>query len=312
MPVMTVCGARESASFTRLDAHNHVWIAPVPGGAADAPVLDRVNEIRLELFDFRTAGGQGLVDCQPGGCGRDANLLQRLSSQSGVAIIACTGFHLSRYYPPERDPRLLSANAAAAQWSAEITQGMRESLQSSAPVRAGYVKAALEADLKDSALTALEGAAQAALQSGAALAIHTQKGAAVEEALAFLASLGLPPSRIILFHMDKRPDRSLLRELAQRGALLEIDTFYREPYQPELHLWPLIAWLAAEDLTGSFAIGTDMAQPTFWQRMGGSPGLTGLLTQIHPRLVEIGLTPEQINAMLGGNIARRLAFSSPQ
>ena len=42
-----------------------------------------------------------MLDCQPPGCGRDANMLVQLSRESGVNIIACTGFHRKKYYPQD-------------------------------------------------------------------------------------------------------------------------------------------------------------------------------------------------------------------
>ena len=70
------------------DAHQHVWIEPgvVPGDGL--PLLNDRPLAEAGLAAYRAAGGAALLDCQPGGCGRNAVTLAELSKVSGVAIIA--------------------------------------------------------------------------------------------------------------------------------------------------------------------------------------------------------------------------------
>jgi predicted metal-dependent phosphotriesterase family hydrolase len=97
--LVTVTGPIDPAQAGGTDAHNHVWIAPATGAASAGPVLDDERAITSELVAYREAGGATLIDCQPVGCGRDGRVLKRLAQVSGVNIVACTGFHLRRYYP---------------------------------------------------------------------------------------------------------------------------------------------------------------------------------------------------------------------
>jgi 5-phospho-D-xylono-1,4-lactonase len=309
--VMTVRGPLAPHALGATDAHNHAWIDPVPGGDPGAPILNQEEALRSELAAYRRAGGGALVDCQPGGCGRDGRRLLALSKASGVSIVACTGFHRRRYYPPGHDLWALTAQGVADRFGAELTQGLVETRELAAPARAGYVKAACEARLVDSALAALEGAVAAAAASGAALMVHTEKGADAGALLEFVMAHGLSPERLVIFHIDKRPDFGLHRELAQAGVLLEYDTFYRPRYEPEINLWPLIARMVEAGLENRVALGTDMAEAAMWRSLGGAPGLEGLLTVIRPRLQALGLSQESIARLLGGNIAERLALPTP-
>jgi hypothetical protein len=45
-----------------------------------------------------------------------------------------------------------------------------------------------------------------------------------------------------------------------------------------------------------------------WARLGGSPGLTGLITKIIAKMEELGFEPETIACLTGKNIASRLAI----
>jgi predicted metal-dependent phosphotriesterase family hydrolase len=307
--VMTVTGPLGVADAGIADAHNHVWIAPVPGVLPGAFVLDDREAIGAELADYRHSGGRTIIDCQPGGCGRDGGMLAALSRASGVHIVACTGHHLRKHYPDGYWLFEASVGEARAWFIRELRMGLEEARERRPLPRAGFIKMACEATIEQSSSVLMEAAALAALETGAAVAVHTEKGMDAERIVAHVTHLGLSADRLVLYHMDKRPDFELHRTLAQEGVMLEYDTFYRPAYQPEAHVWPLLERMVSAGLDGQIAIGTDMADAGMWMRLGGSPGLVGLITRIIPRLVALGFGPDTIRGLVGGNIARRLAQS---
>jgi phosphotriesterase-related protein len=325
--VMTVLGPAPAGELGVVDAHSHLYIAPVAGGATDAPVLTDEAGVGRELAAYRAAGGGAVVDCQPGGCGRDGRVLRRLSAQAGIHVVAATGFHRRLYYPPDAPLFEMSAAEAAAYFLDEIAQGLMETRMAgdrsqtvdggvlssddwrSAVVFPGVIKIAAEVSLEASPLALFEAAATAAGETGYAIEMHTERGAAVEEFLAFFVGQGLLPERLIFCHVDKRPDFGLHRELAQAGVMLEYDTFFRPKYEPERNVWPLIHQMAAAGLTGQVALATDMADPGLWVELGGRPGLLGFFAIIKDGLKRMGLSPGTIAGLMGGNIASRLAIA---
>ncbi len=306
-PVMTVEGPVPHGSLGVTDAHNHVWISPVPGAAPDSPVLDRFDPICNELIEYRKKGGQSLLDCQPPGCGRDANQLVALSKATGVHLVACTGFHRRKYYAPNHWLWSAAAQAVADFLCSELQQGLVETQKAASPVRAGFIKVALEATWAKCPAAALEGAAQAALDARALLEIHTEKGALAEKACFYFMDLGLWPSQLVLCHMDKRPDAGLQKELARLGVLLEYDTFYRPKYEPAANVWPLLEKMVAAGYADRIALATDMADPALYHFLGGGPGLASLPGDLRRQLTQKGIPEAAQKQMLGGNIARRLA-----
>ena len=315
---MTVLGPVAPEALGVTDAHSHLYIAPVPGGAADAPVLTDVVGVARELTDFRRRGGGAIVDCQPGGCGRDGNVLRRLSQETGVHVIAATGFHRRVYYPADAPLFNLSAKQAADFFLGEIREGLTETRpqrssetsEVSNVVYPGIIKIAAEATLDASPPALFEAAAEVGKATGYAIEVHTERGAAVEDLLAFFGGRGVSPRRLVFCHVDKRPDFGLHRELAQAGVLLEYDTFFRPKYEPERGVWPLLGRMAAAGLAGQVALATDMADPALWTELGGGPGLDGIFTIIRSRLQQMALPDETIAALLGGTIAARLAAPS--
>ena len=306
-PVNTVQGPISYEDLGITDSHNHIWIDPVPGVESNSPVLNQFNEIVLELLDYKKAGGQSLLDCQPEGCGRNSNKLLELSQQSGVHVIACTGFHRQKYYPPQHWLFSKRAQKVCDFLSTELETGMYETLELEKPIKAGFIKIALEAAWGDCPQAALEGTAFAAKKTGALIEIHTEKGALAEKACLYFTDTGVSPNQIVLCHMDKRPDYGLQKELARLGVLLEYDTFYRQKYEPEMNLWPLIDHMVENELAGSIALATDMAESALYHHLGGGPGLHSLPTDIKNKLQERGISDQDTTKMIGGNIARRLA-----
>jgi predicted metal-dependent phosphotriesterase family hydrolase len=304
--VITVQGPVPYEELGITDAHNHAWISRVPGADPASPVLDQFEVIRSELVHYREAGGQTILDCQPEGCGRDANRLLELSRASGVHLIACTGFHRRRYYAPDYWLWTSSATDISKFLLSELQLGLKEATQNMA-MRAGFMKIALEESWADCPQAAIEGAAQAARQSASMIEIHTEKGALAERICVYFLNLGLAPLQIVLCHMDKRPDLSLHRALASLGVLLEYDTFFRPKYAPAENLWPLIEGMVKDGLAGSIALATDMADASLYRSNGGGPGLAGLPLEIRHELQHRGIQEDAQAKMLGGNVARRLA-----
>ncbi len=305
--VQTVLGEIDYKRLGITDAHNHVWIDPIPGADPSSPVLDRYPQILEELERYRAAGGDSLLDCQPRGCGRNAIQLSALSLATGVNIIACTGFHRAKYYPPSYPLFSMEAGEVTEFLVRELTETLEETQDWEKPIRAGFIKIAFEADWTDCSLRALEGVAEAARQTGAMVEIHTEKGALAEPIVRFFEDRNVPPRHLVLCHMDKRPDTGLHAELARHGVLLEYDTFWRPKYDPEVNLWPLLIQMVAAGLSASVALATDMGGPELYQTLGGGPGLASLPGQIRRRLNDSSIPEDAVRRMLGENIARRLA-----
>jgi phosphotriesterase-related protein len=304
---MTVMGPLSYQDLGITDAHNHVWIDPVPGADPTAPILNQRDAIQRELVAYRSAGGASLLDCQPGGCGRDGNQLKTLAQESGVNIIACTGFHREKYYAPDHWLWTASADQAAEYFTSELEQGLEETKASPEPVRAGFIKIALEENWKNTPQAPLEGAAMAAFKTKSLIQIHTEKGRLAEKACIYFNDFGVLPYQLVFCHMDKRPDVILHTELARFGVVLEYDTFFRPKYAPEQNLWHLISEIAGAGLADRIALATDMAESAMYHSIGAGPGLKALPTGIRSQLSKNGLPEKAIQQMLGENIARRLA-----
>jgi predicted metal-dependent phosphotriesterase family hydrolase len=306
-PVITVQGPVPYERLGITDAHNHLWIEPVPGADPGSPILNQFDLILKELAEYREKGGESLLDCQPEGCGRNGNQLLALSMASKVNLIACTGYHRKKYYPQNYWLWKAGVQNICDFMCSELDKGLFETQKTTSPVRAGFIKIALESTWADCPHAAIEGAACAALKSKALMEIHTEKGALAEKACIYFTNLGLLPSQLVLCHMDKRPDAGLHKELARLGVLLEYDTFYRPKYDPSVNLWPLIEQMVNAGFSNRVALATDMAEAVLYHQIGGGAGLASLPGEIQDQLIKKDFPETARKQMIGGNIARRLA-----
>lgn len=304
--VMTVLGPAAPETLGVIDAHSHAWIEPVAGTDPSTPQLTDWALQAAGLNAFVAAGGGTLVDCQPGDCGRNGNRLAQLSRQTSVQIVACTGFHLRRYYGAVVALWNMTAEQACDYFETEIRTGLTETRSGDRPVWPGFIKNAAEPTFATSPRHLFEAAAHASVSTGYAIAIHTERGADVEAMLTFFLSQGVAADRLIFCHVDKRPDFGLHRELVEEGVLLEYDTFFRPKYAPEQHVWPLVDRMLVAGLSSGLVLATDMAEHRMWEAIGPIGFITGVQGQLAAR----GAPVEAIAHVVGGNIARRLATSA--
>ena len=161
----------------------------------------------------------------------------------------------------------------------------------------------------------LAAAAHASAETGAAINVHLETdggrdGLAVVE---LLVGEGADPARIILSHLDERIDLPYHLELADTGAVLELDTFGMESYWEFPHRDPTdherfqhVAELAERGLVDRITLGCDVFCKTAHTSYGGM-GYEHLPKRVAPALHRhFGITEAQLETMLVTNPRRLL------
>jgi 5-phospho-D-xylono-1,4-lactonase len=315
--VRTVLGDVDSSTLGIADAHEHVLIRSGLILVKEPDFrLDRVDKSVEELQDFRGFGGGTVVDTAPLGIGRDPDGLRLISQESGVQIIAATGFHKTKYYPDSHWRFHYSAEEIAKLFIDEIELGMDQNgyegpLVRRSEAKAGVIKVASDYQLINPATqVAIEAAAIAHLATGSPILTHTELGTMGMQQVRSLESHGVPPRHVVLSHMDRNPDLYVHRELAQAGAFLEYDGPGRVKYFPESTLIALIRGMFEESLGDHVLLGGDMARRSYWKAYGGGPGIAYTLEHFVPRLRREGFSAAEIDQMLVTNPAKAFGFAS--
>jgi len=312
--VRTVLGDVDSATIGVTDAHEHVVIRSGLILVIEPDFrLDDPAKSTEELNDFRRFGGGTVVDAAPIGIGRDPDSLREISRNSGVQVIAATGFHKTKYYLDSHWRFHYSTEQIAKLFIEEIELGMDQNgyegpFVRRSEARAGVIKVASDYQFINRATeVAIEAAAIAHLATGAPILTHTEMGTLGQEQVRLLESHGVRAQSVVLSHMDRNPDAYVHREIAQSGAFLEYDGPGRVKYFPESTLVTLIRSMFEVGLGEHVLLGGDMARRAYWKAYGGGPGIAYTLEHFVPRLLKEGFSGEQVSQMLIHNPAR--AFS---
>ncbi len=221
--VMTVTGPIAPGEMGFTLPHEHVIVDFVGADkvSRDRYDADEVYEVALpHLRQARSLGCRTLVECTPAYIGRDAALLERLSSKSGLTILTNTG-----YYGAANDKFMPAyaygetAEELAGRWARELEEGIEGTA-----IRPGFIKIGVDAGpLSEIDRKLIVAAGHAHLKTGLSIAAHTGNGEAAEEQLSALRELGVDGSEWIWVHAQSEGSVTLHARAAEQGAWLEFD-----------------------------------------------------------------------------------------
>ncbi len=312
--VTTVDGDIPPEQLGFCQPHEHVYIN---GTVA----LETHPELRLtdfsrslsELRLVKASGCDAVVDAQPGGAGRDPLVLRDASRLSGVTIIASTGYHVPFFYPDGHWLFTSGEDFLADHFISEIETGMFWGGGYSLPdvrtdVRAGVIKAALGAKGvagRDEVL--FRAAVRAAVATGAAILLHTDKGTGALDAVRIMGDAGLPPERLLVCHVDRQAtDYGIHEAIAESGAYLEYDTITLFEHHNNAEEILLIDHMIKKGYLDRLLLSTDPTADRL-KSHGAPVGMDYLATSFLPMLRAFGMTESMIDRLCRANPARALA-----
>lgn len=295
--------------------HEHIWCDQglCPRGelfgatrsTASYMRLNNFEQMTAELIAFREAGGNAIVEVTCDGWGRDLDVLARLSEASGVHIIATAGFYIEPCMPGFVAE--ISDAALADHITQELTVGVGERGR-----RCGVVKSAIHRShvegIEEKVLRAVAVAQQ---RTGVAITTHTTGSRRQEvpggtvgvQQLAILKELGVDPERLIVGHVDERPDIDVLSALADEGCFIQFDVIGKEHWLLDQTRAELIHALIERGYGKHLLISHDRNRG-HEMRFGGGTGYCHIFESFLPRLRKLGVTEEQIETIMVGNPAR--------
>lgn len=298
--VRTVTGDLPAAQLGHTQCHEHIYLRKGPGYAINpALCMDDYHRSLQELLDYRLAGGITLVDAQPDGFGRDLQKLYDLSKDSGVNIVAVTGFHKRCFL---EEPALLeeSLRALTDRFCREISH---------AQIKAGAIKTAWDGGLEDKENSKFfQAAAIAAAQTGAPVLIHTEKDTGVFDLMKLFEHYGVAPDRLLFCHLDRTiPDPGLHREVLAAGAYLCYDSVNRLKYVSHEQELSLILRMCAAGFQDRIVLSLDTTAARLRSYGAEDMGLDYLLKDYRPML-EAVIDSETVKKLYCTNAANILAM----
>lgn len=287
-------------------AHEHL-VLDIDRTGHRAAVLDtgHLPAVAAELADLREEFGLGLVielTCR--GMGRDPRALARISEESGVAVVAATGWYYEPFHPRE------IGTAHVEELTATLVREINDGIGSTG-VRPGVIGeiGSHGEDPSEPERRVLLAAAHAALATGLSVATHAQLGRGGRAQLDLLTGTGLEPHRISIGHQDLRDDPAAHSDIAASGAYVAFDTVGKENYQrDEVRLRLLLALLEAGH-ADRVLLSCDISRHGYLESEGGQ-GYGHLFRTFLPQARAAGVDEDLIDLMTRRNPLRFLTGSA--
>lgn len=309
MTIQTVNALINADGFDMADAHAHVWAKlTVNAEEENFPISDDFELIRENLIDFKKNGGDLVIDSTPYGCGRDGSKLYDFFSDTGVEIVCVTGFHKKDYYLADTSIWKFDHEGATEFFLREITEGLTETLYKDRKIKPGLIKIPFLGTLEGEYKILTDAAITAATRTGIQLMIHTEQGLNVEWFSDYLEDRGVKPQRVVLCHMDKKPDIGLHEKLISKGYYLEYDTFLRPKYNPEKYTYNLIDSMVRNGFGDYIMAGTDISSNKMWENIDSGTGYGGFFTELNQRIKSENDDTDVLSNLIGRNAIRFLSL----
>lgn len=284
-----------------------------PYALRDNLLLDDPDLMADELAAFKAAGGQTVVDCTSIGIRRDPLRLREISIRTGLHVVAGCGYYTRDTHPPH------VAQATAETLAREMLVDLEEGIDGTG-IRAGIIGEIGAGDpVHPQERKCLEAAAMASALSGCAIQVHTYPwGFSGLEAADCLIGAGTEPSRIVVCHTDVVLNMPYIRQLLERGVIVQFDNFGKE-FQCEVagkgfaggrfagddeRVRALLA-LMEDGFADRLLMTTDICLKNLLRRFGGN-GYAHILDRIVPRLRAGGVSPAMLEQLLIDNPRRML------
>lgn len=299
--VRTLLGDIEAQDLGFTYSHEHLWTCPPPSQKDRDLELTDYEASVSELFRFKRAGGQALVDATTLDYGRNAGKMKQMAIETGVHVIATTGFNKHIYFPAWVNA--LTIEEIQQKLVRDVTIGMDGTV-----AKAGFLKAGSW----DQYIHPLEekvtrAVARAQKETGAPIWLHTEAGTMGEEMLDILEEEGVDLTKVAVGHSDRNADPYYHLQLAKRGAYVQFDGASKIKYYPDSVRVDLIKNMINHGFVKQLLISADMGRQSYLHAYGGGPGFEYILKKYIPRLKNEGISEEDIHTIFVENPARWLA-----
>jgi phosphotriesterase-related protein len=264
-----------------------------------------------KLGALKQTGIRTLVDATVIGLGRCIPRIQRLNAGVDINIIVATGIYA--YLELPHFFRFRPAHALAQFFVREINEGIDDT-----GVRAAFIKCAVDKDgVVGDVPRILRAAAIASVETGAPIMVHTNAAAKTGlVALDALVEAGADPSKVVIAHAGDSSDLSYLRALLQRGAFVGCDRFGDEFLASTEQRVSTVVNLVHEGYANRIHLSHDSA--CFMDFAIGDERFREVRKDhllipetILPAMIEAGVTPEQLDAMLIRSAVEYFGSGSP-
>ncbi|STI53120.1 phosphotriesterase-like protein [Escherichia coli] len=254
--------------------------------------LDQYAFICQEMNDLMTRGVRNVIEMTNRYMGRNAQFMLDVMRETGINVVACTGYYQDAFFPEHVATR--SVQELAQEMVDEIEQGI-----DGTELKAGIIA---EIGTSEGKITPLEekvfiAAALAHNQTGRPISTHTSFSTMGLEQLALLQAHGVDLSRVTVGHCDLKDNLDNILKMIDLGAYVQFDTIGKNSYYPDEKRIAMLHALRDRGLLNRVMLSMDITRRSHLKANGGY-GYDYLLTTFIPQLRQSGFSQADVDVML--------------
>ena len=272
------------------------------GGRAGGPAAPTgpffMQDADLMAEEMRIANSEGISCIVDGGhpdMGRDINFLRRISTLSGMPIVAGAGFYTQPFYPKELEG--MSED--------QIVQALVKQTETD-PVGV-FGEIGSWDDMTATERKVFRAVGKAHVATNLPIFTHTGiPGKAALEQLDILEDAGVKPNRIVIGHVGNLvdPQVQVHKAICRRGAFVGFD---RQGGPGDAQQVPLVMALLEAGFAENLMFSADISNAGQMKKNAGQ-GYAKTLTVFVPKIKAAGASDEVLHTIMVDNPRRFLAF----
>ncbi|MBS4536725.1 phosphotriesterase-related protein [Clostridium sp. D2Q-14] len=262
--------------------------------------FDDIESLLEEMKNINGKGINTIVEVTNRGMGRNVDVMKRITQETGLNIIASTGFYKEPFLPDyvyEMEEKELSKLLIK-----DILEGI-----DGTDVKAHVIG---EIGTSNDIMTPMENkvfkvAARTHLETGIPISTHTTLGTYALEQIEFMKKYNVDLTKLVIGHLDLNCDLDYHLRVADNGCYLAFDTIGKLNYQSDEKRAKHINELINRGHINQIVLSQDITRKSHLNVNGGI-GYSHLLDKFIPKLIEIGIDEKQIEIMMKENPKRLL------
>ncbi|MFV4745733.1 phosphotriesterase-related protein [Citrobacter freundii] len=257
--------------------------------------LDQYDLICQEMKDLRALGVSNIIEMTSRYMGRNPQFMLDLMRETGINVVACTGYYQDAFFPEHVAAR--SVEQLAQEMVDEIVIGI-----DGTELKAGIIA---EIGSSEGVITPLEekvfiAAARAHIETGRPISTHTSFSTMGVEQLVLLQAHGVDLSRVTVGHCDLKDNLDNILRMIDLGAYVQFDTIGKNNYYPDEKRIGMLHKLRNRGLLNRVMLSMDITRRSHLKANGGN-GYDYLLTTFIPQLRQSGFSQADVDTMLRDN-----------
>ena len=257
--------------------------------------LDQYDLICQEMKDLRALGVSNIIEMTNRYMGRNPQFMLDLMRETGINVVACTGYYQDAFFPEHVAAR--SVEQLAQEMVDEIVIGI-----DGTELKAGIIA---EIGSSEGVITPLEekvfiAAARAHIETGRPISTHTSFSTMGLEQLVLLQAHGVDLSRVTVGHCDLKDNLDNIYRMIDLGAYVQFDTIGKNNYYPDEKRIGMLHELRNRGLLNRVMLSMDITRRSHLKANGGN-GYDYLLTTFIPQLRQSGFSQADVDTMLRDN-----------